>query len=331
MLKKKNFLRIVVNSILGIVLVFVWTRFVNLGQTFAILKTVQLQWVAFFFLFYIISTLLRGLRFKILLGDYKLPLKDLSLLNVLSQFLSFMIPIRLGEITKSVYLTSQFDLPLGKALTWVFVDRFLDFWVVLLLIVIFLFLTPTILPASLAQSVLVVFLVFSLAAVIIVSSQSRAKKLVTFLGKFLIFEGVKEKVVSFIHTIIEGFEVLRRHPLEVVWLVVLTILATVSDSMIWIIAFKSLGIDLGIGKVILGNSLTALTFIVPAAPGYVGSAEASILAVFGGILGLEANMVSAASVLYHVVTIITLLIGGLSALYLLKFDLGLVWKKVKGG
>ena len=56
------------------------------------------------------------------------------MLNLLCQFLSFMIPVRAGEITKSAYLTSQFDLPLGKSLIWVFVDRFFDFWVILFLI-----------------------------------------------------------------------------------------------------------------------------------------------------------------------------------------------------
>jgi len=67
------------------------------------------------------------------------------------------------------------------------------------------------------------------------------------------------------------------------------------------------------------------------APGYVGSAEVSGLAVFGGVLGLESNLASAATVLMHIITTVCLLVFGITSLYLLKFDLGQVWRKVRKG
>lgn len=324
-------LRIAINSAIGLGLVFIWSRFVNLGEIVKILKTVDVKLALLFFLFFVISTLLRGWRLKLLLSGYKLPFKDAVTLNLVSQFLSFTIPIRAGELVKSVYLTSQFDLPLGKTIIWVFIDRFLDFWAVLFLITLLLGLVPTVMSGNLIKAVFILLAGFTLASIIVVSSQNFAKRATVFLSHFLVFDKLKSWFVNFTHTAIDGFEVLRRHPLELLSLVGLTLAALISDSLIWLVMFRSLGVDVGIFKSVMGNCLTALTFLVPAAPGYVGSAEAAGLAVFGGVLGFEANIVSAAAVLFHILTLITLPIFGISSLYILKFDLNLVWKKLRGG
>lgn len=328
-MKNKLLFRIFANSLLGVILIFVWTRFIDLNEVTEILRTVDLRYAIFFFIFFFLSSFLRAIRFKLMLKKYHLPTKDVVMLNFLSQFLSFMIPIRAGEITKSAYLTSQFDLPLGKSVVWVFVDRFLDFWVVLLSISVFLALVRTNLPAQSAQLVFILFLMFSLVFILSLTCENLFKRLVSFFSKFLIIGGVKKIFISFAHTIIEGFTILRRNPAELLLLIVISVLALLSDSLAWGLAFIALGVDFGFAQAILGNSLAALTFLVPAAPGYVGSAEAAGLAVFSGILGFPANLVSAASIVFHILTLISLLVFGILSLYFLKFDLGLVWKKIR--
>lgn len=327
---KKLILRILINSALGVVLVFVWSRFVNLGEILKILKTVDLRWMGLFFFFFLFSTFFRGLRLKQLLKDYKLPLKDAIMLNLLSQFLSFAIPIRAGEVTKSVYLTSQFSLSLGKTIIWVFIDRFLDFWVILLLIAALLFWVPTNLPPNFVKAVLFVLSGFTLVSIMLVKSQSFSKKVVNFLAKFLIIKKVQKWFLTFTHAAIDGFEVLQRPPWELSKLVVFTVLAVLSDAFVWLSVFWAMGIKIDYFKGLLGNCLGALTFLVPSAPGYVGSAEAAGLAVFSGVLGIEANMASAALVFYHILTLVVLLVLGILSLYLLKFDMNLVWKKLRG-
>jgi uncharacterized membrane protein YbhN (UPF0104 family) len=75
--------------------------------------------------------------------------------------------------------------------------------------------------------------------------------------------------------------------------------------------------------------LNSLTFLIPAAPGYVGSAEAAGLAVFSLGLGFDKTGVAAATLLYHAFVLIFMLIFGLIGLYFLKFDLRLVWQKLR--
>ncbi len=306
----KNLIRIAANSLLGLILIFVWSRFVDLDQIVKILKTVNPVFVASFIFFFGLAGALRGIRFKWLLGKYHhIPVKDMIMLTYLAQFLSFMIPLRIGELSKSVYLTSQFDLPLGRAVVWVFIDRFLDFMMIIFTIALLLQFIPTILPAKFLPIVLIVLIGFSLGFFVAITKGHWIKK------------------IPFTHTIVDGFEILKGNIRKLIGVLLFTLVILVVDGMIWWSAFAALGTNLGVFKSMLGNGLSALTFLIPSAPGYVGSAEASGLAVFGGVLGLNANLASAATVLMHIIITVCLLVFGLISLFLLKFDLGLVWRK----
>ncbi len=276
---RKLLLRILANTLLGLVLVFVWTRFVDIEEIADILQRAEIKFALLFFAFFLFSAVMRALRLKLLLGNYKLPFKDVLMLNLLCQFLSFMIPIRAGEITKSAYLTSQFDLPLGKSLIWVFVDRFFDFWVVVALIAIFILFIPTNLPESSIRLIPVIFLGMTLVFIVAVASERFFKSITEKVAPFLIIGRLKEIFIRITHTVIEGVGVLRRPGRETAVLLGLTLLATLGDAGIWLTVFSAVGVDMGVLKVVLGTALTALTFLIPAAPGYVGSAEAAGLAV----------------------------------------------------
>lgn len=322
-------LRISLNTFLGVVLVLVWLRFVNLQEVIATLKTVKPNFLILFFFFVLVSTVFRGLRLKLLLNEVKVPVINMVALGFVSQLLSFFIPIRAGEITKSVYLSTQYTLPFGKTVVWVFIDRFLDFFGVLLLIVMLL----PLVPSKLGEGVWLVG-VMGLAGVVGVAllsiySQSKAQQFFLFCSKFLIFKKVKEMFLKLANTVIEGFLVLRRDRREIGGLIGLTILSLISDSLIWFFMFLSLGENIGLLTAVLGTQLSALTFLIPAAPGYVGSLEASSLAVWSLSLNVSSQLASAVAVLFHILTVVALLIFGFISIYFLKFDLGLVWKKIK--
>lgn len=329
MLNNKILTKILINSLLGLILIFIWSRFVDFVVLISTLKSVQPIYGLFFVGVFILSGVLRSLRLKLLLGKYQINLKDIMMLNFLSQFLSFFIPIRAGEVTKSVYLASQFGLPFGKTIVWVFIDRFLDFWVVIFTVGLLLPAVQTNLPAQFITITFILLLIISMMTLFAIKSEKFLKKSTIFLSNLLVFNNIKEWFVTLTHTIIEGFEILRRSPIELMGLFLISSVAFLCDSMIWILIFKALGFDLNIIKSLTGTALSALTFIIPAAPGYVGSAEAAVLGVFSGILGLPTSLTTAAAVIFHVLTMGTILVLGVSSLYFLKFDLKMVWKKLR--
>ncbi len=330
MLSKKLLIRIGLNTLLGVVLVIIWLQFVNLEEIWQTLQKVQAHYILIFLFLFCLATVLRGLRLKLLLNNHSLPAKNLISLNFVSQLLSFFIPIRAGEITKSVYLSTQHKLPLAKVVVWVFVDRLLDMFGVLIFMGILIFVVPNDLGNNIGILILLLVLWLLVMAVLSVVSQSKAKALVLFLSKFLVFEKLKKIFLNISTEIIEGFLVLKKEHHELLGLVLLTFFALLTDSMIWFVSFWAVKEHISFFTAIFGSQLSALTFLIPAAPGYVGSLEASALAVWSLVLGIGSDITSASAILFHILTILGLLIFGVGSVYFLKIDLSAIFKKIKG-
>lgn len=328
-MSRTNLIKIFINTLIGAILVVVWLKLVNLSEVLEVLKRVNFLYLALFFVFFIISTILRSLRLKILLKNTNLELKQLVNLTFLGQFLSFIIPIRAGEIAKSIYLSTQSKMSLAKVIIWILIDRFLDFWTVLLMLIFLFPLVKVNLPQNFYLILILIFGSFTIPAIAILINKNQTEKLLNILEKGLVVSKIKRIFSKVSSTILEGFLILRENPKNLPVLTLLSVLALISDAILWFIVFLSIGINLDFLTLLFGSLISMLTFLVPSAPGYVGSAEGAGLLVFGGILGLDKTLASAGVVLYHLITLITLPLFGLIGLYFLKFDLNLVWEKLR--
>lgn len=329
MFTTRNLVKIIFNTLLGIVLVIIWLHFVDLGQILVTLSKIEPVSIVPIFFFLSLSLVIRAFRLKIFLQPIKkIPLKDLVFLNGAATMLNFLIPIRGGEILKGVYLNNQYDVPIGKSLVWIFLDRFIDFLAVLIAASFLLLIVPTTLNIKFIIIIIIILSTAVFVTYLITFQASFFKKLVRFLSKLLIVNSIKiyfERICNFF---IESFEILKRNPGELVLLFLITVLAYMADTAVWYFAFSAIGSVQPFIKLYLGQGLSALTYLIPAAPGYVGSAEASGLLIFSGIFGIDPNLASAMTVLFHVTTIIFVLIFGVISIYFLKIDLGAVFKRV---
>ena len=321
--------KIILNSILGVVLIIVWSRFVDLPQIAVTISKVNLAYLVPIFFFMLVSPLLRAVRLKVILSKVrKLSLLDLIWLNGAALMLNFFIPIRAGEFAKAVYLNTNYQLNLGKAVVWIFLDRFVDFLAVLVLAAILLFLVPTSLSITFIIIITVILTLSVIITYLAVFKKDFAKKLVSFLRPLFIVSSIKiyfERLVDFI---LESFSILDRHPKDLILIIFITVLAYGADAAIWYFTFIALGSSQDFLKMYLGQVLSALTYLIPAAPGYVGSAEASGLLILSGAFGINPNLASAMIVLFHVLTVIFILVFGILALYFLKLNLGEIFNKL---
>ena len=321
-------LKILLNTVLGLVLIYVWSRFVDLGQISSTLSKVSLIYLGPIFLFMLLSPIIRALRLKIFLSKVKkISLKDLIFLNGVAMMLNFFIPIRAGEIAKGVYLNNRYQLNLGKSVIWIFLDRFVDFLVVLLLAGVLLAVIPTSLSIIVIKIIIIILFLALLLTYLAVFQLDFARKIINFLRSYLIIKSIKiyfERLTSFI---LESFSILDRHPKDLILMSLITILAYGADAAIWYFTFTALGFDQNFWKMYLGQLLSALTYLVPAAPGYVGSAEASGLLILSGVFGINANLSSAMIVLLHILTAVFVIIYGTVSVFSLKIDLGVILQK----
>lgn len=326
-MSKKVFLRILINTLIGIVLIYVWLKIVNINEILDLIKKASpLTLLGALFLM-MASGISKALRLNLLLKEYKIPSLKVIYLTFLSQFLSFTIPIRAGEITKGVYLSTHYDIPFSKAVIWIFLDRFLDFWLVIVLSLILLIFIPTNLSSGLISLLSVLVILFTLSLLLIILIPGFFRSTVKFFTLFLIFKRLKKFITQFSEFIIDCTTLLKQGFKLSFFIFSLTFIATVLEAGAWFVLFKQF-IDAEFLRILLGSMLNALTFLIPAAPGYAGSAEAAGLAVFSYGLGIEKNIASAVTVMLHGINLIYVLATGILALYLLKFNLKLVWKKV---
>lgn len=328
MLSVKTLVRILINTLIGLVLIFTWVRFVNLEEVFKTISKVSLIGLMPVFSFMFVSPLIRTVRLKLFLSEVKkVSLREIFFLNGTALILNFFIPIRVGEVIKGVYLNTHYGIPLGKAVIWVFLDRFVDFLAVLALACLLLLVVPSFLSITIIMIIIVILVITLILTYLAVFQKDFAKKLVQFLKPLLIFSHIKIYFESFSYFILEAFSILKRHPKDLLFLVILTVFAYLADASIWYFTFISLGSHQDFLKMYLGQLLSALTYLIPAAPGYVGSAEASGLLILSGIFGIEKNLASAMTVLFHMASAVFVIIFGLISIFSLKLDLGAVFKK----
>ncbi|MBU1032232.1 flippase-like domain-containing protein [Patescibacteria group bacterium] len=320
--------KILINTLLGLFLIFIWSWFVDINQIILNLREVNLIYLGPIFLFFLLSPVLRAFRLKIFLNEVKkIKFLDLVFLNGAAMMLNFFIPIRAGEIAKGIYLNTRHGLPLGKSVIWIFIDRFVDFLAVLALASVLFFFVPTALNIAFIIIITIILTVALSLTYLLVFRINFAKKLLNFLRSLLIVNYIKIYFDKFSNFILESFSILRRHPRDLSLMILITVLAYCADAAIWYFSFMALGVRQDFLKMYLGQLLSALTYLIPAAPGYIGSAEASGLLILSGIFGIGANIASAMIVLFHIVAAVFVLIFGLISVYSLKIDLGVILKK----
>ncbi|MDO8573880.1 MAG: lysylphosphatidylglycerol synthase transmembrane domain-containing protein [Candidatus Daviesbacteria bacterium] len=322
-------IKVLFNTALGIVLIFIWSRFVNIGEIFSAISKVNLFFLVPILFFMLLSPVLRAVRLKVFLAEVtKIKLLDLIYLNGAAMMLNFFIPIRAGEVLKGIYLNTNYNLPLGKSVIWIFIDRFVDFLAVLFLASVLFFVVPTALNIMFITVIIIIlFIVLSLTYLVVFQS-TFARKMFSFLRYFLVVNHIKIYFDSFSNFILEAFAILNRHPKDLILMMGITFLAYAVDAAVWYFTFIALGANQAYLKMYLGQLLSALTYLVPAAPGYVGSAEASGLLILSGVFGIEANLASAMTVLFHILSAIFVLIFGIVSIYFLKINVGTLLKKV---
>ena len=94
---------------------------------------------------------------------------------------------------------------------------------------------------------------------------------------------VRERILGLLEKFLAGFTAVGRRPRALAPMLALSLLSAVLDGALYYFLFASLGSIQPPAIVLTGFALFTLTFLVPGAPGYIGSMEA-----FGSLDGLAA-------------------------------------------
>ena len=309
-------------TLLGVVLLAAWLWIVDLEAVAATLRSARWAFVVLAIGVALISSGIRALRWRMVLRPIAMvPRLDVWLISLASSLINFVMPIRSGEIARSLFLKQRDSVPISASLPTVAVDRSLDLLALLVIGVVGV-LSGLRLQGSLSIILVMgagLFVGFATFVVLAVFWQERLMRVAEWAVPRFIGESIRSRLLGILNGLMTGFTAIGRQPRILIPLITLSIIAALLDAGVFYLLFVSVGNPVPPMVALTGYALFALTFIVPGAPGYIGSMEAFGSLVFGGALGIPQAASASVVLIFHALSALILGIFGGIAIWALGF------------
>jgi len=233
---------------------------------------------------YFLAVLVRTWRWDYLLRPLKrIPVRRLFPVVVIGYMGNNIFPFRIGELLRAYVLKRNEDVSISSSLATIIVERIFDGLTMLLFAFIAL-LTAPFLSDALRLTVVIGSLVFLGALIIFLLLAARpaaATRLYNPLINRLIPHRWRDKLRGFIERFMSGLAALRDFK-HVIMIFLTTILIWLLETVTYWFVMRAFSLELSFFTLMLMNGVVNLVTTLPAAPGYIGTFDAS------GIWVLEA-------------------------------------------
>jgi uncharacterized protein (TIRG00374 family) len=330
--------KVTIGLLIGIGLLLLVARFVDLPVTIAILRTnlATPQGIILALLAgasFLMAWSVRGIRWKLFLNPVgKVSTFQAIALYQVGVFLNFLLPIRGGEVAKCFMLKRNADIPVSKSLPTVAMDKALDLMPALFIMAIVPFLGVQMdiklwLVLWFVSGILISLLVF-----VLLSAWKRDSALALLQRMTgLLPKSIGSKVESFATGFVDSLLAGASQPRIFIPAIMLTIVAVLFDGLFAMLAFWTIGYHIPFGMALFGYSVYNMFYILPTPPGQVGSNEAVGLLVFTGLLHIPATQVTAMFVFSHPWAAVLMCTTGLICLSALGLTITGAMKVQTGG
>lgn len=301
---------------IGGVLIVAFLRLVNVSAVSARLSHLELVPAILCGVAFLSAYFVRAMRWRCLLRPCRVGVGRAAGIYQVATFLNWLLPVRGGELAKSLLLRRLNAIPISQSLATVSMDKAMD----LLPVVVLLALAPFVhLTLSRAVWLLLVFALVVVAVGMLVLAlamwqRERALRLLTRPLAALKRRDVCERVEPLISRFLDTLVGLVRRPRLMLVAVAFTALAVSLDALFCLMAFRAVGVAVSLPTVLYGYTLFNLAFILPTPPGQVGSNELIGLMIFSGGFGLSRSGVGAMFLFSHPWTAILMTASGMACL-----------------
>jgi uncharacterized protein (TIRG00374 family) len=330
--------KVTIGLIVGIGMLFLVARFVNIPATISVLQKnlttprgiilVLLSGIAFLTAFSI-----RGIRWKLFLNPIgKISTFKAIQLFLVGIFLNFLLPIRGGEVAKSLMLKRIAGIPVSQSLPTVAMDKALDLMPALFIMVI--------VPLLGVQMSLQLWLVLGLVGGLLIGliffvglAAWKRTAALTLLQKMtaMLPKAIAGKIEGFATGFVDSLLMGASRPRIFIPAVLLTCVAVIFDGLFAMLAFWTIGYQIPFGTAIFGYTVYNMFYILPTPPGQVGSNEVVGLLVFNGLLHLPANDVTAMFIFSHPWAALIMCVTGMACLSALGLTISSAMKVQTSG
>ena len=230
-------------------------------------------------------------------------------------FVNWLLPVRGGELVKSLLLRRLDAIPVSESLPTVAMDKTMD-----LLPAVALFALLPFLPIQLSQPLwallTTVLIALAVGALFLGLAAWRRQTALAALGWCArrLPRTWRAKVEPFVLRFVDALLALARRPRLLLAAAALTAVAVALDALNCWLAFAATNTSLAFPLVLFGYTLYNLGFILPTPPGQIGSNELIGLLIFAGLFHVNTQAVAAMFLFAHPFTAILLVATGLISL-----------------
>jgi uncharacterized protein (TIRG00374 family) len=313
--------KVTIGLVVGIGLLFLVARFVDLPATIQVLRQslttprgialALLSGVAF-----LLAWSIRGVRWKLFLNPIgKVSTLKAIQLYLVGVFLNFLLPIRGGEVAKSLMLKRTSGIPVSHSLPTVAMDKALDLMPALFIMVIVPLLGIKMsielwLVMAFVGGLLMCLIFFVILAAWKRDAAIRLLQRITGLLPKVIAGKIEGFATGFVDSLLMG----ASQPRIFVPAMLLTVVAVIFDALFAMLAFWTVNYPIPFGKAIFGYTVYNVFYILPTPPGQVGSNEVVGLLVFNGLLHVPKGNVATMFVFSHPWAALLMTVSGMICL-----------------
>jgi uncharacterized protein (TIRG00374 family) len=300
----------------GAILVAVFLRLVNVSAVYQRLGHLEIGFALLSGVAFLGAYVVRAMRWRRLLRPVEVSIRRAAAIYQVATFLNWLLPIRGGELAKSLLLRHSDGVPVSRSLATVSMDKAMDLLPAVGLLVVLPFL-PLHLSRPLWLLLLSALAVVAFAGFVLALAawrRERAQALLTRLLRVLLPRRARERIEPFILLFIDTLLALIRQPRLLVICAAFTAVAVSLDALFCLLAFRAVGAAVALPAVLYGYTFFNMAFILPTPPGQVGSNELIGLLIFSGSLGVNRSDVGAMFLFSHPWNAILLTASGLLCL-----------------
>jgi uncharacterized protein (TIRG00374 family) len=258
----------------------------------------------------------RALRWRCLLRPHVVSVRRVVAIYQVAIFVNWLLPIRAGELAKSVLLRRTDGIPVSSSLATVSIDKAMDMLPAVALLAILPF------AGVHLSHVLWVLLVFALGVVglgavglaLVTLQRDRTMAVISRALVAVLPARVYSRIEFFVARFVDTLVALVRQPRLLLAAVAYTTVAVGLDALYCLLAFKAVGVPISLSVVLYGYTLFNLAYMLPTPPGQIGSNEVIGLLIFAGVFGVDRAGVGAMFVFSHPLSAILMATSGLLCL-----------------
>jgi uncharacterized protein (TIRG00374 family) len=314
--------RLAVGSAAALVFVVTFIRLVNLHSVWQRLEHVSPGLALLCGLVFLSASIVRALRWRWFLAPDRVGVLRVIAINQVAVFINWLVPLRVGELVKSLLLRRLNAIPLSQSLPTVTMDKAMDLAPAVGLLIVLPF-VPLHLSRPLWLVLLSTLALLGLGALMLGLSAWRRSMALALLARLMatLPAGVRGRIEPFVVRFVEALLALVGRPRLLLIASAYTAIAVGLDALYFWLAFRAVGVHVAFPIVLYGKTLYNLAYILPTPPGQIGSNELVGLLVFSGLFGMNPAAVAATFLFSHPWT--ALLMLGSCLLSLSRMDLTL--------